>query len=82
MTAGSISRAGPVAWCVECAAGGGWAAGGGGPAGSYTFDAPRDRVSALLMNPAVIASCIPGLQLPESNGKNIMVPAGVALARK
>ena len=28
--------------------------------GSYTFNAPPDRVWNLLMDPAVIASCIPG----------------------
>ena len=28
--------------------------------GTYTFDAPPERVWALLMDPAVISSCIPG----------------------
>ena len=30
--------------------------------GAYTFTAPRDRVWQLLMDPAVIASCIPGCE--------------------
>ena len=29
-------------------------------AGSYTFDVPPEQVWALLMDPAVISSCIPG----------------------
>jgi len=36
--------------------------------GTYRFDAPPDRVWNLLMDPAVIASCIPGCQE--------LVPAG------
>ncbi len=36
--------------------------------GSYTFDAPPDRVWALLMDPAVIASCIPGCDTFEPTG--------------
>jgi carbon monoxide dehydrogenase subunit G len=39
-------------------------------AGSYTFDAPPDKVWALLMDPAVIASCIPGCDTFESTGEN------------
>jgi uncharacterized protein len=38
--------------------------------GSYTFDAPPDRVWALLMDPAVISSCIPGCDRFEPNGEN------------
>jgi len=38
--------------------------------GSYTFDAPPDRVWALLMDPAVISSCIPGCDRLEPNGEN------------
>ena len=38
--------------------------------GSYTFDATPDRVWALLMDPAVIASCIPGCDRFEPNGEN------------
>ncbi|HTU99338.1 MAG TPA: carbon monoxide dehydrogenase subunit G [Luteitalea sp.] len=38
--------------------------------GSYTFDAPRAKVWALLMDPAVIASCIPGCDAFEPVGDN------------
>ena len=38
--------------------------------GSYTFDAPPGRVWALLMDPAVIASCIPGADRFEPDGEN------------
>jgi carbon monoxide dehydrogenase subunit G len=38
--------------------------------GSYTFDAPSDRVWALLMDPAVISSCIPGCDRFEPDGEN------------
>jgi carbon monoxide dehydrogenase subunit G len=38
-------------------------------AGSYTFDAPPDKVWALLMDPAVIASCIPGCDTFEPTGE-------------
>ena len=39
--------------------------------GSYTFQAPAARVWALLMDPAVIASCIPGCEglTPEGEGR-------------
>ena len=36
--------------------------------GSYTFNAPPDRVWNLLMDPAVIASCIPGCNKLEPLG--------------
>lgn len=36
--------------------------------GSYTFNAPPDRVWALLMDPAVISSCIPGCDRFEPEG--------------
>lgn len=36
--------------------------------GSYTFAATPDRVWALLMDPAVIASCIPGCEQLEPDG--------------
>ena len=39
-------------------------------AGSYTFDVPPERVWALLMDPAVIASCIPGCDSLEPAGEN------------
>ena len=38
--------------------------------GSYTFDAAPDWVWSLLMDPAVIASCIPGCDTFESVGDN------------
>ena len=38
--------------------------------GSYTFNAPPDRVWALLMDPAVISSCIPGCDRFEPAGEN------------
>ena len=37
-------------------------------AGSYTFNAPPDRVWTLLMDPGVIASCIPGCDRFEPDG--------------
>lgn len=36
--------------------------------GSYTFNAPVDRVWALLMDPAVISTCIPGCDALEPDG--------------
>ena len=39
-------------------------------AGSYTFDVPPDKVWALLMDPAVISSCIPGCDTFEPTGEN------------
>lgn len=39
-------------------------------AGSYTFDVPPDKVWALLMDPAVISSCIPGCDSFEPTGEN------------
>jgi carbon monoxide dehydrogenase subunit G len=38
--------------------------------GSYTFNAPPDRVWNLLMDPAVIASCIPGCEKLEPVGED------------
>ena len=38
--------------------------------GSYTFNAPPDRVWTLLMDPAVIASCIPGCEKLEPVGED------------
>jgi len=38
--------------------------------GTYTFDASPDRVWALLMDPAVISSCIPGCDSFEPDGDN------------
>ena len=39
-------------------------------AGTYTFAAPPDRVWALLMDPQVISSCIPGCEAFESAGED------------
>jgi len=38
--------------------------------GTFTFDAPPDRVWALLMDPGVISSCIPGCHTLEPDGEN------------
>ena len=38
--------------------------------GSYKFNAPPDRVWNLLMDPAVIASCIPGCEKLEPVGED------------
>ena len=39
-------------------------------AGSYRFDVPPERVWTLLMDPAVISSCIPGCDTFEATGEN------------
>ena len=49
--------------------------------GSYTFDAPPDRVWALLMDPAVLSSCIPGCERFEPDGDdryNVTMTVGLA----
>ena len=38
--------------------------------GSYTFNAPPERVWALLMDPGTIASCIPGCDRFEPDGED------------
>ena len=38
--------------------------------GSYTFNAPRQRVWDLLMDPGVIASCIPGCDRFDPDGED------------
>jgi carbon monoxide dehydrogenase subunit G len=38
--------------------------------GSYTFNAPPDRVWDLLMDPAVLSSCIPGCDRFEPDGED------------
>ncbi len=38
--------------------------------GSYIFEAPLDRVWALLMDPTVISSCIPGCESFEATGEH------------
>ena len=50
-------------------------------AGSYTFDAPPDRVWALLMDPAALSSCIPGCEKFEADGDgryNVTLTVGLA----
>ena len=48
---------------------------------SYAFNAPPDRVWALLMDPGVISSCIPGCDRFEPDGKDrYKVTLTVALA--
>jgi carbon monoxide dehydrogenase subunit G len=49
--------------------------------GSFTFNAPPDRVWALLMDPAVLASCIPGCERFEPDGAdryNVTLTVGLA----
>jgi len=49
--------------------------------GTYTFNAPPDRVWALLMDPGVISSCIPGCDRFEADGDDrYTVTLTVALA--
>jgi carbon monoxide dehydrogenase subunit G len=49
--------------------------------GSYTFNAPPDRVWDLLMNPDAISSCIPGCDRFEPDGEDrYKVTLTVALA--
>jgi carbon monoxide dehydrogenase subunit G len=49
--------------------------------GSYTFNAPPDRVWDLLMNPEAISSCIPGCDRFEPDGEDrYNVTLTVALA--
>jgi carbon monoxide dehydrogenase subunit G len=38
--------------------------------GTYTFSAPPERVWTLLMDPAVISSCIPGCEKLEADGED------------
>jgi len=49
--------------------------------GSYTFNAPPDRVWDRLMDPAVISSCIPGCDRFEPDGEdryNVTLTVGLA----
>jgi len=49
--------------------------------GTYTFDAPPARVWDLLMDPAVISSCIPGCQGMEPDGEDrykVKLTVGIA----
>jgi uncharacterized protein len=52
--------------------------------GSYTFDAPRDRVWSTLMNPEALKNCVPGLETLTPTGENAYEAAlkvGVAAIR-
>lgn len=47
---------------------------------NYTFAAPADRVWDLLMDPAALASCLPGCQVFEPDGEDryrVVLTAGV-----
>jgi carbon monoxide dehydrogenase subunit G len=49
--------------------------------GAYTFDASVDRVWDLLMDPAILASCIPGCDRFEPDGEdryNVTLTVGLA----
>ena len=49
--------------------------------GSYPFNAPPDRVWALLMDPAILSSCIPGCERFEPAGEdryNVRLTVGLA----
>ena len=49
--------------------------------GTYTFPAPPDKVWALLMDPAIIAGCVPGCDKFEADGEDrYKVTLTVALA--
>src|SRR6478672_4423795 len=52
--------------------------------GSYTFDAPRDRVWSMLMNPDALKNCVPGCESLVSTGENAYdatLKVGVAAIR-
>jgi uncharacterized protein len=52
--------------------------------GSYTFDAPRDRVWSVLMDPDSLKSCVPGCESLTPNGENAYeasLKVGVAAIR-
>ena len=52
--------------------------------GSYTFDAPRDRVWSMLMNPDALKSCVPGCESFTPTGDNAYeasLKVGVAAIR-
>ena len=52
--------------------------------GSYTFDAPRDRVWTVLMNPEALKSCVPGCEALTPTGENAYdatLKVGVAAIR-
>jgi hypothetical protein len=52
--------------------------------GSYTFDAPRDRVWTVLMNPEALKACVPGLETLTATGENTYeanLKVGVAMIK-
>jgi carbon monoxide dehydrogenase subunit G len=52
--------------------------------GSYTFDAPRERVWTMLMNPEALKSCVPGIESLTPTGENAYdatLKVGVAAIR-
>ena len=52
--------------------------------GSYTFEAPPERVWELLLSPAALQSCIPGCEKFETTGEdsyNATMKVGVAAIR-
>jgi carbon monoxide dehydrogenase subunit G len=52
--------------------------------GSYTFDAPRDRVWSVLLNPEALKACVPGLESLTPTGENAYeanLKVGVAAIR-
>lgn len=52
--------------------------------GSYTYDAPRDRVWAMLMDPEALRSCVPGLETLTPTGDDAFeanLKVGVAAIR-
>jgi carbon monoxide dehydrogenase subunit G len=52
--------------------------------GSYTFDAPRDRVWTVLMNPDALKTCVPGCESFVPSGENAYdatLKVGVAAIR-
>jgi len=49
--------------------------------GSYVFNATPDRVWTLLMNPAILSTCIPGCERFEADGEdryNVTLTVGLA----
>ena len=52
--------------------------------GSYTFDAPRERVWSVLLNPDALKSCIPGCETMTATGEDqyeATMKVGVAAIR-
>jgi uncharacterized protein len=52
--------------------------------GSYTYDAPRDRVWSVLMNPDALKNCVPGCESMSATGEDAYeatLKVGVAAIR-